>query len=58
LPKPLRAAIWKEYRPGQEADGTPSERYIVTAMLVQEWIAGRIEIRPDGSVHPVTPNEK
>lgn len=54
LPKPLRDAIWNEYRPGQEKDGTPSARYVATAMLVQEWIAGRIEIRPDGSVHPTS----
>lgn len=52
LPKPLRDAIWREYRPGQEKDKNPSERYIATALLVQEWIEGRVEIRPDGSVHP------
>lgn len=53
LPKPLRDQIWKEYRPGQEVNGTPSARYVVTAHLVQMWIAGKIEIRADGSVHPV-----
>ena len=53
LPKPLRDAIWKEYVPGQEITKTPSERYLATAFLVQEWIVGRIEIRKDGSVHPV-----
>lgn len=53
LPKPLRDQIWKEYRPGQEIDGTPSARYLVTAQLVQMWIAGKIEIRKDGSVHPM-----
>lgn len=51
LPKALRDAIWQEYRPGQERDGKPSVRYVATALIVQEWIAGRIEIRPDGSVH-------
>lgn len=54
LPKSLRDGIWQEYRPGQEQDGRPSVRYVAVAMLVQEWIAGRIEIRADGSVHPVT----
>jgi hypothetical protein len=54
LPKPLRDAIWREYRPGQEADKRPSKRYVATAMLVQSWIAGDIEIRKDGSVHRAT----
>lgn len=43
LPQTLRDRIWKEYRPGQEQDGMPSERYMVVARAVQEWIAGRIE---------------
>lgn len=50
LPKSLRDAIWKEYRPGQEHDGTPSERYVVIAALVQEWIAGNVHVRPDGRI--------
>ena len=54
LPQSLRDQIWKEYRPGQEQDGTPSVRYVAVALLVQVWIAGRIEIRADGSVHPRT----
>ena len=53
LPKTLRDAIWRYYRPGQEKDGTPSLKYLAIAQLVQEWIAGRIEIRRDGSVHPM-----
>ncbi len=28
LPKPLRDAIWREYRPGQEHDKKPSARYL------------------------------
>ena len=56
LPKPLRDQIWKEYRAGQETTKTPSERYIAAAFLVQLWIAGKIEIRKDGSVHPVELN--
>jgi len=56
LPKPLRDAIWQAYVPGQEITGTPSTKYIATALLVREWIAGKIEIRHDGSVHAVMPN--
>lgn len=58
LPKTIRDQIWKEYRPGQEQDGRPSERYIAVAFLTQQWIAGRIEIRADGSVHPVMANDR
>lgn len=50
LPKTLRDQIWKEYRPGQESDKRPSARYLATAALVQGWIAGKVEIRKDGSV--------
>lgn len=53
LPKPLRDQIWKEYRPGQEIDGRPSARYLATAQLVQMWIAGKLEIRADGTVHAI-----
>lgn len=58
LPKPLRDAIWREYRPGQEIDGSPSDRYVATAVLAEQWIAGLIEIRTDGSVHLLTPNDE
>jgi hypothetical protein len=50
LPKVLRDAIWAAYRPGQEIDKKPSDRYIATAALVQNWIAGKVEIRKDGSI--------
>lgn len=50
LPKVLRDAIWREYRPGQEITKTPNTRYVATAALVQAWIAGKVEIRKDGSV--------
>lgn len=53
LPKALRDAIWAAYVPGQELTKRPSARYVAVAQLVQEWIAGRIEIRPDGSLQPV-----
>ena len=57
LPKPLRDAIWKEYRPGQEKDGTPNLRYLSVAQLVQEWIAGRIRVNKDGSIDTAETNE-
>lgn len=28
LPKPLRDAVWREYRPGQERDHKPSADYL------------------------------
>jgi hypothetical protein len=41
LPKPLRDAIWRAYRPGQEETGTPSREYLDAATAVQAWIAAR-----------------
>lgn len=58
LPRQLRDLIWREYRPGQEKDGTPSERYLVAAALVQEWIAGRVRINKDGSIDLAETNEE
>jgi hypothetical protein len=39
LPRDLRNAIWRNYRPGQEVDKRPSPGYIAAAREVQEWIA-------------------
>jgi hypothetical protein len=39
LPKPLRDAIWRAYRPGQEKDMHPSADYIEAAEKAQKWIA-------------------
>ena len=50
LPKALRDAIWREYRPGQEITKTPSPRYIAVAVLVQGWIAGKVTVNADGSI--------
>lgn len=50
LPKPLRDAIWKAYRPGQEIDKRPSAKYLAVAVLVQGWIAGKVAINADGSI--------
>ena len=38
LPKDLRDAIWRTYRPGQEQTKTPSRAYVVAALNVQAWI--------------------
>lgn len=38
LPVALRNQVWAAYQPGQEVDGTPSERYLEVAAKVQEWI--------------------
>lgn len=38
LPKRLRDAIWKAYRPGQEETMTPSEAYLDVAYAAQKWI--------------------
>lgn len=38
LPKKLRDMIWMEYRPGQEEDGRVSERYLMVASIVRDWI--------------------
>ena len=39
IPIALRNRIWAAYRPGQENDIKPSERYIAVAKEVQAWIA-------------------
>lgn len=41
LPRSLRAEVWAAYRPGQEIDKRPSEKYIAVAHKVQEWIQRR-----------------
>lgn len=38
LPLGLRNKIWASYRPGQEEDLKPSERYLAAAREVQTWI--------------------
>jgi hypothetical protein len=40
LPAELRAAIWREYRPGQEIDKRPSQAYLDVADAVEKWIRG------------------
>lgn len=43
LRKPLRDAIWNEYRRGQERSKTPSARY----MAVQRRAVGELAFRPN-----------
>ena len=38
LPIALRNKIWAAYRPGQEIDMRPSERYLEVSEEVQQWI--------------------
>lgn len=38
LPRLLRLRVWGAYRPGQEQDKKPSEKYIEVMNEVQEWI--------------------
>ena len=38
LPRNIRNAIWRTYRPGQEITATPSEAYLRAAEAAQEWI--------------------
>lgn len=42
LPKPMRDAIWREYRPGQERDKQPSLRYLA----VQRCAVGMMAFKP------------
>ena len=43
LPSPLRAAIWREYKPGQEITKNPSQRY----MAVQKLCVAMVAFRPN-----------
>lgn len=43
LPKNVQDAIWREYRPGQERDKRPSNRY----MAVQRYAVGLLAFRPN-----------
>lgn len=46
LPKRLRAAIWRTYRPGQEIDKNPSPEYLAVADEVQQWCLENPEAQP------------
>lgn len=41
VPKPLRDAVWAEYRPGQEVDKRPSGAYMDVAMAAVQAVADR-----------------
>lgn len=43
LRKPMRDAIWREYRPGQENDKRPSLRYLV----VQKRAVAEVAFKPN-----------
>lgn len=38
LPKPIRDAIWRAYRPGQEEDGGVTQDYFDAADAAERWI--------------------
>lgn len=39
LPQEFRDAIWREYRPGQERDKRPSERYLAVQCAARAMLA-------------------
>jgi len=41
LPKDIRDAVWKAYRPGQEQDGRPSPEYVKVARAAVEWLIAK-----------------
>lgn len=41
LPKPMRDAIWKTYRKGQELDKQPSAKYLKAAQEAIAWIENK-----------------
>lgn len=42
LPKQIRDAIGRTYRPGPEMDGEPSAAYLGAAERAERWARGRI----------------
>lgn len=51
LPKHIRDAIWRTYRPGQEISMTPDAGYLAAAREAQAWIAKH---RKDSAERPNT----
>ena len=51
VPKPIRAAILRYYRPGQENDWRPSEAYLRSARQAVIAVAKIEGIDPDTSVY-------
>lgn len=43
LPKQLRDAIWRTYKPGQEVGMNPSASYVEVAREVQAWIQANVQ---------------
>lgn len=43
LPKPIRDAVWREYRLGQERDKRPSSRYLAVQRLAVAHTAFLLE---------------
>ena len=51
LPKPLRDAIWRTYRPGQCDDWNITHEYAEAARAAVKHIAAKEGIEPDVSVY-------
>lgn len=49
LPKRLRDAVWREFRPGQEIFKNPSGSYVAVAKEVHEWCMQQIRKQPPNS---------
>jgi hypothetical protein len=58
LPKLLRDAVWREYRPGQEIDKRPSPAYLAVMAVVKDWIAGRIPLHAYERLHVTVDTSK
>lgn len=56
LPKGIRSAIWKAYRPGQELTQTPSRAYMDAAKAAQEWIAQQARNEPPAASSTSAPS--
>ncbi len=51
LPKPMRDAIWRTYRPGQCDDWNITHEYAEAARDAVRFIAAREGVEPDVSVY-------
>lgn len=45
VPKPLRDAVWAEYRPGQEIDKRPSDAYMEVQQAAVRAVAEKEGLR-------------
>ena len=55
VPKPLRDAVWRTYRPGQERDKRPSPEYLAAAKAAIEAVAAVDKPRKKPAPPPPSP---